>query len=86
MALVHDVAEAIVGDITPHCNVSRSCSCYFHHTCWYDEGLHSHTGPQTLYILYRHCSAYCKDYKHGFRHPFASQVYLPVASQLQVVP
>lgn len=22
MALVHDVAEAIVGDITPHCNVS----------------------------------------------------------------
>eukprot|EP00878_Enallax_costatus_P042662 GHUV01050093.1.p1 GENE.GHUV01050093.1~~GHUV01050093.1.p1 ORF type:complete len:125 (+),score=23.59 GHUV01050093.1:368-742(+) len=22
MALVHDIAEAIVGDITPHCNVS----------------------------------------------------------------
>jgi putative hydrolase of HD superfamily len=23
MALVHDVAEALVGDITPHCNVSK---------------------------------------------------------------
>lgn len=23
MAIVHDVAEALVGDITPHCNVSK---------------------------------------------------------------
>lgn len=36
MAIVHDVAESIVGDITPHCKVSRARaegSSHIMHAC-----------------------------------------------------